>query len=164
VELEALKRHNLALAEADSTPRKCYRLRLYDGTVIRSPESVVLSGCASRRTSMVQVKSSDRRLRRNRTIQGFEAVTYGLVLHFLVCREYSGLVARAYVQNVTSRRDPAGGYGLHEELRGMHVLFSDEGMHRYTYTLSIPNSVGPMERDGPDPVLFMLEPFSRVED
>jgi len=91
-------------------------------------------------------------------------VTYGLGLHFLVCREYSGPVARAYVQKVTPRRDPAGGYGLHDELRGMHVFFSDGGMHRYAYTLSIPNSVGPMEGDGPDLVLFMLEPFSRAED
>jgi len=72
----------------------------------------------------MQVMSTDRRLRRDRTIAKFAIVTYGFVRHFFVCRGASGLLSLAYLKNVTSRHDPATQYGLHDDLRGMHVLLS----------------------------------------
>lgn len=97
----------------------------------------MLPGCIKPRTTMMQVLSTDRRLRRDRTIEKFSIVTYGLVRHFSVCRGASGLLSIAYLKNVTSRHDPATGYGLHDDLRGMHVFLPYEGMHRYVETLSI---------------------------
>jgi len=163
-ELVALRRHHEAVADADPTPRKFYRLELTRGAIINARDSLPQDGTDRRRTSLVRIQSSARRRAPNGGVETYRLATYGLVQHFLLCQGPTGLVALAFVRSIVSQRDPTGLYGIPEDCRDMHVFSSYEGTHRYIDALSILDSVGCLTWGDRHYIMFTREPFSTKDE
>jgi len=161
-ELAALRNYDAALADAHPTPVKLYKVQLRGKAIVDAKDNRADLRAARRRTSLLQIRSSDRRLLRGGRVETFERRTYGVVEHFLLCDGPGGVTALAFLRLVCSRRDPTGKYGIPDEVRGMDVFSSYGGACRYTDVMSIVDSVGCLTRDGRHHVLFTREPFSSV--
>lgn len=107
LELTTLRQYNAALANANPTPIKCYRVR------VRGKTWTPKDNCADvrtvhRRTSLLRIQSSDRRLLRGGRVETFERHTYGVVEHFLLRDGPNGKTALASLRLVCSRHDATG--------------------------------------------------------
>ena len=160
VELDALLKYDAGVAAANGNPTKCFRLRLRGGAVINARDSDNRGAVTRRRTSLVRVLSSDRRRRRDGTVETFERHTFGLVRHFLLCGSPGARIGLAFVQLVCSRADVTGRFGIPDHVRGMDVFSSYGGTLRYIDVRCILESVGCMTRAGRHHVLFTRQLFS----
>lgn len=160
----ALQRHDAELVADGTTTRKCYRMEMRDGTVVRAGDTDMGEDCDRRRTSLVRVQSSDRRQSHGRAVETVSLSTYGVVEHFLLCEGPARLTAVAYIRLVRSRRDPRGRYGIADKVRGMDVFKAYDGTRRYIDAMSISASVGCFTRDNRHHVLFTRETFSHSID
>ena len=161
-QLTALQQFDATLADANPTPIKFFRVLLRNKAIVDARDNQPHMRAARRRTSLLRVQSSDRRLLRGGRVETFERRTYGVVEHFLLCDRPGGVTALAFLRLVCSRQDPAGRYGIPDEVRGMDVFTSYDGMRRYTDVMSILDSVGCLTREGRHHVLFTREPFSII--
>lgn len=160
VELHALLKYDAGDAAADGNPTQCFRLRLRGGAVINARDSNNRGAVTRRRTSLVRVLSSDRRRRRDGTVETFERLTFGLVRHFLFCGGPGARIGLAFVQLLCSRAHVTGRFGIPDHVRGMDVYSSYGGTSRYIDVHCILESVGCVRRAGRHHVLFTRQPFS----
>jgi len=158
-ELAALQRHDFRLTLGATSTRKCFRAELQGGAIVDARDGDVHESIAVRRTSLVHVQSSDQRELRSGRVETIDIPTYGLIKLFLLCEGPVGATTLAYVRRVCSRRDPTGGYGIPDRVRGMHVFTDYGGRHEYIDVMTIVDSVGCLTRDKRHHVLHTREPF-----
>jgi len=107
-QLTALQQFDATLADANPTPIKFLRVLLRNKAIVDARDNQPHMRAARRRTSLLRVQSSDRRLLRNGRVETFERRTYGVVEHFLLCDRPGGVTALAFFVSGLLAAGPGG--------------------------------------------------------
>ena len=95
-QLTALLQFDATLTDAHPTPIKVFRVLLRNKAIVDVRDNQPHMRAARRRTSLLRVQSSDRRLLRGGRVETFERRPYGVVENFLLCDRPGGVTAFAF--------------------------------------------------------------------